>query len=471
MSERAVGALLVSLRRVATLQRLYGSGHPLTTAALDEAAASAAALSPSGPAQLTIVDDSVYLDRTLLPVASLAHNGFLRVMRERGVVSLTLVPPVQSHDLARLTAVLAGESRDFPETGSVRLNQGNLSPEDLAGAEGHGGAYTATLDLLRAVSFAIIERDRASLSEAALAVRTLMDLCVEDPAAALLLSTMKSHSEYTFYHSVNTCILTLMIGRAAGLDTRDQVLLGMGALLHDIGKIGVPESVLQHPGRLSPEQWAEIRRHPHEGAEAILTASEPGQEVVAVVALEHHARYDGSGYPNLFYFEEPPDHTGPPRRPAPSPAPVHPLHRGGRRLRRHHQPPLLSPPGDAGPGAAGAARRGGHDVRPGCGLRLHRHHGRVPARVPAAPAGRRDGAGEPARNRPHRARPGPAGGRRLGAPAGRPRAAGFPAGRGGRPPDPRPGGDLPRRLPGVRRGRGRHLSRPPGSAGPADRPT
>jgi len=312
MSERAAGALLVSLRRVATLQRLYGSGHPLTTAALEEAAASAAALSPSGPAQLTIVDDSVYLDRTLLPVASLAHNGFLRVMRERGVVSLTLVPPVQSQDLARLTAVLAGESREFPETGSVRLNQDNLSPEDLAGAEGHGGAYTATLDLLRAVSFAIIERDRASLSAPALAVRTLMDLCVEDPAAALLLSTMKSHSEYTFYHSVNTCILTLMIGRAVGLDTRDQVLLGMGALLHDIGKMGVPESVLQHPGRLSPEQWAEIHRHPHEGAEAILTAAEAGQEVVAVVALEHHARYDGSGYPNLFYFEEPPDHTGPP---------------------------------------------------------------------------------------------------------------------------------------------------------------
>ena len=117
MSERAVGALLVSLRRVATLHRLYGSGHPLTTVALEEAAASAAALSPSRPVQLTVVDESVYLDRTLLPVASLAHNGFLRVMRERGVVSLTLVPPVQSPDLARLTAVLAGESHDFPETG------------------------------------------------------------------------------------------------------------------------------------------------------------------------------------------------------------------------------------------------------------------------------------------------------------------------------------------------------------------
>jgi HD-GYP domain-containing protein (c-di-GMP phosphodiesterase class II) len=310
MSERAAGTLLVALRRAATLHRLYGADHPLTRTALADAAEASAGLAPSRPVQLTLVDDSVYLDRTLLPVASLAHNGFVRVMQEHGVVSVTLVPPVGAADLARLTAVLAGETREFPTEGSVRLNQDNLSAEDLAPDGGHRSAYAATLDLLRAVSMAVLERDRVSLSEAALAVRTLMDLCVEDPTSAVLLSTMKSHHEYTFYHSVNTCILTLMVGRAVGLDPRDQVLLGMGALLHDIGKIGVPESVLQHPGRLSPEQWAEVRRHPQEGAEAILTASDPGQEVVAVVALEHHARYDGSGYPNLLYFEEPPEHTG-----------------------------------------------------------------------------------------------------------------------------------------------------------------
>jgi len=63
---------------------------------------------------------------------------------------------------------------------------------------------------------------------------------------------------------------------------------------------------LQHPGRLSPEQRAEIEQHPLIGAEAILSASEPGQEVVATVALEHHARYDGTGYPALPYFRNPP---------------------------------------------------------------------------------------------------------------------------------------------------------------------
>ena len=73
--------------------------------------------------------------------------------------------------------------------------------------------------------------------------------------------------------------------------------MALGALLHDIGKVRVDASILQYPGRLDPHQWAEIKLHPQEGAAAILAAADPGQEVAAVVALEHHARFDGAGYP------------------------------------------------------------------------------------------------------------------------------------------------------------------------------
>ncbi len=320
MSESQAGALLTALRRATTLRRLYGPGHPLTSVALADAARAAASLASGGPAQITVFKESVYLNRTLLPVASLTHNGILRTMQDRGVGSMTVVPPVAPGDLASLVALLAGEATTAEGNGSIRLNEDNLTAENLSSpADGGRAAYTATLDLLRAVSRAVVQRERVSLSDAAAAVRSLVDLCLDDPSAALLLSTMKSHHEYTFFHSVNTCILTLTIGRLAGLDPADQILLGMGALLHDIGKVGVSPAVLQHPGRLSPEQWAEIKRHPHQGAEAILLASEPGQEVVAAVALEHHARYDRSGYPNLLYFEEPPDHTSA----GPYPHPLH----------------------------------------------------------------------------------------------------------------------------------------------------
>jgi len=143
------------------------------------------------------------------------------------------------------------------------------------------------------------------LDGASTAVSALLDQTFAQPSAALLLSNVKSHHEYTFYHSVNTCILSLALGRLVGIPERGLLLMGTGALLHDIGKVGVSTAVLQHPGRLSPEQWNEIRRHPQIGAEAILAAAGAGQEVTAAIAFEHHARYDGSGYPRLIYN----DHT------------------------------------------------------------------------------------------------------------------------------------------------------------------
>ena len=126
---------------------------------------------------------------------------------------------------------------------------------------------------------------------------------MEAPRASILLATVKSHHEYTFYHSVNTSILSLAVAQLVGLPKEEQLLLGLGAMLHDIGKIGVSAAVLSHPGRLDEAQWAEIRRHPQIGAEAILAAAKPGQEVAAAVALEHHARFDGSGYPRLVYHD------------------------------------------------------------------------------------------------------------------------------------------------------------------------
>jgi HD-GYP domain-containing protein (c-di-GMP phosphodiesterase class II) len=76
-------------------------------------------------------------------------------------------------------------------------------------------------------------------------------------------------------------------------------MLGLGALLHDIGRVIVDEAAMHNPGRLSNEDWAQVRLHPQEGAATIMAASGSGQEIAAVVALEHHVRLDGSGYPDL----------------------------------------------------------------------------------------------------------------------------------------------------------------------------
>ncbi len=300
MSEKAVGNFLKAIRRTTRQVSLYPEGHPLTTEAVTGAQLTAADLTRAeGEAIIVISQDSFYLDRVLLPHVSLEHNGLLRELQERGVDSITLLAPVAPGDLFDLAAFVAGTADDLPAEGTIRLNEQRFhEPEfDDSPFADLRRSYAGGLDSLRVVSRSMASEGAFELSPVIGAVEGLLDNTVTNSAASLLLSTVKNHDEYTFYHSINTCILSLAMGRLMELERDRLLLIGVGAVLHDIGKAAVPPAVLNHPGRLDRDQWAEMKIHPQEGAQAILSAGGPGHEIAAMVALEHHARHDGDGYP------------------------------------------------------------------------------------------------------------------------------------------------------------------------------
>ncbi len=302
MSEKAVGNFLKAIRRTTRQVSLYPEGHPLTTEAVTGAQLTAADLTRAeGEAIIVISQDSFYLDRVLLPHISLEHNGLLRELQERGVDSITLLAPVAPGDLFDLAAFVAGTADDLPAEGTIRLNEQRFhEPEfDDSPFADLRRSYAGGLDSLRVVSRSMASEGAFELSPVIGAVEGLLDNTVTNSAASLLLSTVKSHDEYTFYHSVNTCILSLAMGRLVGLSEERLRHLGTGALLHDIGKIGVPQAILRNPGRLQGSDWETIKRHPQEGAQSILAASGVGQELASAIAFEHHSRFDGSGYPKL----------------------------------------------------------------------------------------------------------------------------------------------------------------------------
>jgi putative nucleotidyltransferase with HDIG domain len=309
MSEHLARVALNDLRTAMRQFSLYPPGHPAAEEIIDAAGRSADELArhQGGEAVLSLIGDSFYLERTLLAHASLEFNGLLREMQGRGIASVTFIAPVARGDLADLAAFCAGLSGDLPAENTVRLNEGPYSASDLGEGEGLGGlrrSYARSLDVMRGIAMATSAGQDFDLTGATWAVEQLVEQTLAHPAASLLLSTLKSHDEYTFYHSVNVSVLSLALGRLVGFDRNQLTLLGVGALLHDIGKVGVSASTLQHPGRLDGNQWVEIKMHPQEGAESIMAAAGPAQEVAAVMAFEHHARFDQSGYPKLGYKKE-----------------------------------------------------------------------------------------------------------------------------------------------------------------------
>jgi putative nucleotidyltransferase with HDIG domain len=103
-------------------------------------------------------------------------------------------------------------------------------------------------------------------------------------------------SSYTFRHSERVAALSVRLGAALGLEGGDLDELRRAALLHDIGKLALPNRILDHPGELSGGDLARVREHPRHTARILRRV--PVLSPVAATAAAHHERLDGSGYPD-----------------------------------------------------------------------------------------------------------------------------------------------------------------------------
>ena len=114
--------------------------------------------------------------------------------------------------------------------------------------------------------------------------------------------TVEAKDTYTRGHSDRVSAISVLIGKKLGLSDEDLRRLEIGGLFHDIGKIGVPDSILQKEGRLSEDEYSEIKNHPTIGAHILSTAS-IFQDILPIVKY-HHERYDGKGYPEQLVGEK-----------------------------------------------------------------------------------------------------------------------------------------------------------------------
>lgn len=110
------------------------------------------------------------------------------------------------------------------------------------------------------------------------------------------LNTIKSHDNYTYEHSVDTAIVSLIIGKRLCLNKKKLEQIAVGEFLHDIGKIFIDEEILTKPGELTVEEYNLIKHHPVYGYE-LLKENEKIGYVSAHIAYQHHERQDGGGYP------------------------------------------------------------------------------------------------------------------------------------------------------------------------------
>lgn len=129
-------------------------------------------------------------------------------------------------------------------------------------------------------------------------VGDIVEEIIENKDVMVNMIDLKSYDNYTYYHSVNVGVLSIVVGVAAGMDHTELYQLGLGALLHDIGKVFIDKKIIDKAGPLTPEEFAQVKRHPKIGYEYLLKAYLDLPVTALMGILQHHERMDGSGYPD-----------------------------------------------------------------------------------------------------------------------------------------------------------------------------
>jgi HD-GYP domain-containing protein (c-di-GMP phosphodiesterase class II) len=179
-----------------------------------------------------------------------------------------------------------------PKRDNVYKDSTGVKEELVVAQEIHKQATETVVELLghlqlgRALKLVVIHN----------VVIDLMESILRNPDAFAWLMHIKQKDAYTYTHSVDSCALAVMFGRHLGLPRDSLITLGTGALLFDVGKVKIPDDLLNKPGRLSPEEFNEMKRHVEIGVDIVSKIKGSSMDMIDMVGA-HHERFDGSGYP------------------------------------------------------------------------------------------------------------------------------------------------------------------------------
>lgn len=304
--------VIIQLIAAITNIRLYGPAHPQVSQCIEKAYGGLAELLRDKPEVtfLTIGDDIVANNRPL-PAGGHFTAKFITLLRDAGIERLTFLPGLQKDVLDRLIRDLASPGIASICTGPC-IKLGNVELMLAAnGSEGTGitgpeGKELETAALLQGTHLDHVKElyrmakrhGKINILGIEDVIKSFMECFRRGINPLRLLTSLKSSDEYTFTHVVNVCILTMAQAEVLGFGNDHLYQIGIAAALHDVGKLFIPEEILNKPGALTQEERTVVETHSLKGARYIMSLDRI-PKLAVLGALEHHIKYDGTGYPKI----------------------------------------------------------------------------------------------------------------------------------------------------------------------------
>ncbi|HEU5049603.1 MAG TPA: HD domain-containing phosphohydrolase [Gemmatimonadales bacterium] len=303
---------LTALSRTLSTMGLYGDEHPATRRAVESAYTALHDLQSAGPGiEFTFLSGEVLAGAEVLP--ELEGWEWSDALARAGIERIEFIERLDADQFDRLLGDLAARLGVRPASSADRLHagpspvrfglvtladQGETRPDSDLAVAGLSYALRDERDAVAWVHNEVRTGGRLPAAEADGVVRSLSLAMHAQQAMILPLLQLKEYDQYTTTHSMNVSVLAMALGEYLELGTDTVRALGLAGLLHDLGKVCIPEEILNKPGRLTKAERRVVHDHPVVGARMLLSNSDP-LEFAAVVAYEHHIMIDGGGYPHL----------------------------------------------------------------------------------------------------------------------------------------------------------------------------
>ena len=200
---------------------------------------------------------------------------------------------VAAHSQSEAELKVENELKKIEQTPQKTEALVSLQIELIAAKKLHTKTKEAVVSLFKDVRMG----NALKLDGAVSLVDELNQSIIRNPSALICLSRLKTADNYTYLHSVSVCVLMIALGRQLGM--KDDMLkqAGIAGLLHDIGKVFIPDEVLNKPGKLTDEEFNIVKTHPVKGWEFLKNSGEVN-DLILDVCRHHHERVDGMGYPD-----------------------------------------------------------------------------------------------------------------------------------------------------------------------------
>ncbi|HEX6560217.1 MAG TPA: HD domain-containing phosphohydrolase [Longimicrobiales bacterium] len=271
--------------------------------------------------ELRLVGDFLFLNDARLRLDLSDYASFAQVtalFSRHGVGEMEVEQGVATQDLARLISLLIMDpvkedgaferlQAKFASSGARHIRIGPLRPEmqDAAQLTDDQAKQVAKQTYFQSVQVAkeVLTDMRigraVNLRRVKRTVQTIVDQVLNNETSMLGMTTLRDYDEYTFTHSVNVCIFSVVLGQKLGLSKVQLYDLGLGALFHDIGKMRIDPRIVNKASGLTEQEWYQIQQHPTEGLLALFSMrglSELPYRAM-LLAYEHHMKVDLTGYP------------------------------------------------------------------------------------------------------------------------------------------------------------------------------